>query len=215
MEQELKQTEVIDRILESAFILFRQYGIRAITMDEIANHTGMSKKTIYSHFADKDEMVTTCILRRIEEIRLVCTGFREEAKDAVEEIFLTMRFIEGLFRNMNPIILMDMQKFHQAAFKAYHRYMHEYVLRLIRENLERGIREGLYREDLNLEIISRFRLEACMLCFRIDLYPKDLFEMSRVQVELMEHFMHGIVSRKGERLIGIYKKKHFTNKINP
>ncbi len=212
MDNVEKQTEATDRILESAFILFRQYGIRAITMDEIANHMGMSKKTIYAHFADKDEMVTNCIVRRIEEIQSYCIKLRENAKDAVEEIFLTMQFIEGLFRNMNPIILMDMQKFHPAAFKAYHEYMHKYVMELIRKNLERGIAEGLYREDMNLEIISRFRLEASTLCFRIDIFPKNLFEMSQVQVELMQHFMYGITTPKGYKLIQAYKQKHFSNK---
>lgn len=208
-----KKQEVGERIAEAGFNLFRQYGVRAITLDEIALQLGISKKTIYEHFTGKDELVTEVLKQRLDLAKNQFQDSTSKAKDAIEANMLMMQFLDNMFINMNPIVLMDLQKYHPGAFRLFHEHMYGFVLDRMKQNILRGIKEGLYREDTDVEIMARFRVESCNLCFKPGIFPKDHFEMSRVQRQLLEHFLFGIATEKGHKVILKYRKK-ILNKNN-
>ena len=79
-----------ERIQNKAEELFMQFGIRSVSMDDIANNLGMSKKTVYQYFVDKDELVEAVVQAHISGVQKECVDCRENAKDAVHEIYLTM-----------------------------------------------------------------------------------------------------------------------------
>jgi len=212
MEHQEKKNELGKRIAETGFILFRQYGVRAITLDEIALQLGISKKTIYEHFTGKDELVTEILRQRIKQAQEQFMSYTAHAKDAIEANMLMIQFLDGLFRNMNPLVIMDLKKYHPDAFRIYHEHMYGFVIETMRKNIARGIGEGLYREDTNIEIMARFRVESCEMCFRPGAFPKDHFEMSRVQRQLLEHFLFGIATEKGYKLIMKYREKILNKK---
>lgn len=213
MEQQDKKQEVGERIAEAGFNLFRQYGVRAITLDEIALQLGISKKTIYEHFTGKDELVTEILKQRLRLARDQFQDCTSKAKDAIEANMLMMQFLDSMFINMNPIVIVDLQKYHPGAYKLFHEHMYGFVLDSMKKNILRGISEGLYREDTNVEIMARFRVESCNLCFKPGIFPKDHFEMSRVQRHLLEHFLFGIATEKGHKVILKYREK-ILNKNN-
>src|SRR5260221_3490365 len=107
------------RILEKAHELFMQYGIRSVSMDDISNNLGMSKKTLYQYFSDKDELVEAVVDGHIGGMQTDCLGCRKDARDAVHEVFIVMERIIEQLGNMNPIVLHDLSKFH---FKAYNKF---------------------------------------------------------------------------------------------
>lgn len=207
MDHEEKKSEFGKRIAEVGFSLFRQYGVRAITLDEIALQLGISKKTIYEHFTGKDELVTEILRQRIGQVQTHFTELTAKARDAIEANLLMIQFLDGLFRNMNPVVVMDLQKYHQDAFQIYYDHMYGFVINSMRLNLARGIEEGLYRKDIDTEIMARLRVESCNMCFKPGTFPKDHFEMSRVQRQLLEHFLFGIASQKGYKLMMEYRDK--------
>ncbi|MGN7720106.1 TetR/AcrR family transcriptional regulator [Chitinophaga sp. 22620] len=204
--------EVQERILDTAFNLFRQYGTRSITMDDIAIKMGISKKTLYAHFADKSDLVVNVISRHLKLMQDQCIESRNNSKDAVEELFLVMKMLEEKLRNMNPVVMMDLQKFHAKAFQLFEEHKNVFLMQTIRENLERGIREGLYRPDLDIDILSHFRTASTMFCFQPDLFPMNGYDMSKVQRVLLEHFLFGVASLKGYQEIEKYKSKDYPNK---
>jgi AcrR family transcriptional regulator len=212
MDQDKKE-ELGKRIAETGFALFRQYGVRAITLDEIALQLGISKKTIYEHFTGKDELVTEILRQRIHHIQQLFGDLTAQSKDAIEANLLMIQFLDGLFRNMNPVVVVDLQKYHPEAFQIYQDHMYGFVIDAMRRNLARGISEGLYREDIDQEIMARLRVESSNMCFKPGIFPKDHFEMSRVQRQLLEHFLFGIATEKGYRMIMEYRKN--LNKRKP
>jgi AcrR family transcriptional regulator len=212
MDQEKKE-ELGKRIAETGFALFRQYGVRAITLDEIALQLGISKKTIYEHFTGKDELVTEILRQRINHIQQLFRDLTAQSKDAIEANLLMIQFLDGLFRNMNPVVVVDLQKYHPEAFQIYQDHMYGFVIDAMRRNLARGISEGLYREDIDQEIMARLRVESSNMCFKPGIFPKDHFEMSRVQRQLLEHFLFGIATEKGYGMIMEYRKN--LNKRKP
>src|ERR1700733_4118922 len=97
--------DVKERILIKAADLFCRYGIRTITMDEIASQLGISKKTIYQFFTDKDDMVSAVIEQEIHRNELECNEFRGNAADAVQQIFLALESLEEMLKYTNPLML--------------------------------------------------------------------------------------------------------------
>ncbi len=201
-----------ERIITKADELFRRFGIRSVTMDEIAKQLSMSKKTIYQYFADKDAIVDAVFLQHIEKDEIECAQMSISSANAVEEIFMVIDMIEEMFTNMNPSILNDLKKYHPKTDARFIVHKNKFIYNLIKENLERGIEEGLYRDNLNVDIISRFRVESMLLPFSPEFYSMHRYNLVEVESALAEHYLHGIASAKGVKLIEKYKQQRAKKK---
>jgi AcrR family transcriptional regulator len=196
--------EVKERILTKAADLFMRYGIRSITMDEIASQLGISKKTIYQFFTDKDDMVSAVIEQEIKKNESECIGFKNDAADAVHEIFLAVEDLDEMLKYMNPLMLYDLEKHHPKAFQKLKEYKYQFLYQAILDNLRRGIKEGVYRADLQLDIVAKNRIESAFLVFNPDIFPHTRYKISEVNLELAMLFLHGISTTSGKELIGKY-----------
>jgi len=195
------------RILEKATELFMRSGIRAVSMDEIASQTGISKKTIYQFYKDKDELVDAVMQSEEQSIQQDSKECLEQSENAVEEILLTLSRVYARFSKMNPVIISDMQRFHTKAHNRFQKLKYEHLNNVIQENIQRGIQEGLYRKSLNIEVITKYRLESIMIPFNLNVYPSSEYSLADVAKELMEHFLFGLATLKGHELILKYKEQ--------
>jgi len=191
-------------ILEKANALFLQFGIRSVSMDDISNNLGMSKKTLYHYFTDKDELVNEVVHLHIESLQEDCHKTRKEAKNAIQEVFIAMDRIVELLGSMNPMLLYDLEKFHFKAFRKFRDYKEKFLAQLVRENIEWGIKEELYRPEINVEVISKFRIESMMIAFNASLFPSSKYELATTSEIIMEHFVYGLATMKGYKFIQKY-----------
>lgn len=206
-----------ERISVKAEELFMQFGIRSVSMDDIAHSLGMSKKTLYQYYADKDELVNAMIRSHIQQMQTDCEGCREQANDAIHEIFITMERIVDELSNMNPMVLYDLEKFHYKAFQHFKEHKDKYLVKIVRNNIEWGISQGLYREDVNVDVMSKFRLESMMLPFNVSVFPPGKYNLATISEMIIENFIYGLATIKGHQLIQQYneqRKKHLTYEEN-
>ena len=208
----MAEIETVIRIKQKAHDLLMQYGIRSVSMDDIASALGMSKKTIYQYFADKDELVEAVIKDKIDENQVCCEKDKETARDAVHEVFLAMEMMQELFQNMNPAVIYDMEKFHPKAFGHFTKHKHQFLYKVLSDNIVRGKKEELYRAEIDIDIIVKARIENMMLAFNQQLFPKNKFSLVAVETQLTEHFLFGLASPKGHKLILKYQQERFKNK---
>ena len=203
--------ETKERIAAKAEELFMQYGIRSVSMDDIANNLGMSKKTLYQYFADKDELVEAVVDGHIDIVEGDCMNCRKEAKDAIHEIFLTMEHIMQEFKNMNPMLLYDLEKFHFKAYQRFKNYKDKFLLQIIRNNIEWGIKEELYRADLNVDVLSKYRIESIMIPFNVAVFPPGKYNLAQTSQIMIENFTYGLATIKGHKLIQKYNEQRQKN----
>lgn len=188
-----------------------QYGIRSVSMDDIANHLGMSKKTLYQYFADKDELVEGVVDGHINGIEEDCLGCRKDAVDAVHEIFITMERIMEEFSNMNPMLLYDLEKFHFKAYQRFREHKDKFLLQIIRNNIEWGIKDELYRGDINIDVLSKYRIESMMVPFNVTVFPPGKYNLATTSGIIIENFIYGLATIKGHKLIQKYNEQHKKN----
>lgn len=202
-----RNMEMKERIKQKADELFRQYGIKSVTMDEISSRLGVSKKTLYQYFADKHELVDEVVVDLIRYNQNCCNKNKAKANNAVHELILAMEMVQQMFRDMNPGILHDIERNHPATFQKFLLHKYEFLLQVIKENIERGKKEELYRSDINTEVIARIRLETMMLPFNQEVFPKNKFTLVDLENQLIEHFLFGVATIKGHKLILKYQQQ--------
>lgn len=200
-----------ERILVKSEELFLQYGIRSVSMDDIANNLGMSKKTLYQYYADKDELVDVVIGDYISELEQECIHCRQNARDAVHEIFLTMEHLGLALSNMNPMLLNDLEKFHFKSYQRFRQYKEKFLAERIRKNIEWGIRDELYREGINVDVMCKFRLESMIIPFNITVFPPGKYDLATLSQEILNHFIYGLATTKGHKLIQKYNQQRQKN----
>ncbi len=200
--------EVKDRILKGAEELFMQYGFRSISMDDIAKHLSISKKTIYQFFEDKDEIVYLVAKGHFEKEEQTCNmDVFESAENPLDELMRVSKFIKTNAVNINPAIIFDLQKYHPRAWEIFKEFKQGFILKHILRNLNKGIEEGLYRKDIDVDILARLRLEEIQLGFDTSIFPPARFTLYDTQHQLLEHFIRGIVTERGLALLDQYKNK--------
>jgi AcrR family transcriptional regulator len=196
-----------ERILSKAHELFIRYGIRSVSMDDIANQLGMSKKTLYQYYADKDELVNAVIGNMLEQNKTQCFECGKGSENAIHEVFLSFEMVEAMLAEMNPSLLFDMQKYHPVAFKKFEDFRSQFLYKLIKENLEQGMEEELYREDIDVDILTRFRIYSIMLSMDSEVFPSNKSKLIYIEQQLIEHFLYGLATPKGQKLIQKYKSQ--------
>ena len=203
-----KIVEVKEYIVEEADKLFCQFGFKSVTMDDIAKHLGMSKKTIYQHFSDKDELVNILIQEKLRNQDCAMDICAAKAENAVEELFFALSNIHELLSSMNPKLFYDLQKYHPKAWLSFRAFKEDNLGKCIQLNLLRGIREGYYRSEINTDILAQMRLEQVDLLFSVNNhYTMNKYNLVQVMIEITEHFLYGICNAKGLEKINHYKQQ--------
>ena len=202
----IKNMDIKEKILKGAEELFFQYGIKSITMDDIAKHLAISKKTIYQFYSDKNEMLEVLMKNRMKINQGEFEQIAKTSENVIEEVFAIMKHMGNMFSQINPNFFYDLQKYHPNTWKLFKQFKEECIERMVEDSVKRGIKEGFVRPDINGKILARLRMEEIEMGFDPQTFPPDKFKIMEVQLALLEHFLHGISTLKGHKLINKYKE---------
>ncbi|MBD1367297.1 TetR/AcrR family transcriptional regulator [Mucilaginibacter sp. ZT4R22] len=200
-----------ERIIKGALDLFLQAGIKSVTMDDIARHLGMSKKTIYQFFGDKNELVVALVKSRLQEDEREMNAIMESSANVIEEMIKMMKCSEEILSRVNPIVFHDMQKYHPEAWQEFQRFKAEVIIKKLEELLLKGINQGFIRNDIDVKILATMRVNQVEMGFNTQIFPIGHFNSWKVQVQLLEHFNYGICTIKGHELLDKYKEQNISN----
>jgi TetR/AcrR family transcriptional regulator, cholesterol catabolism regulator len=193
--------DIRDRIIEGAADLFKTYGIKSVTMDSLANQFGMSKRTIYEVFADKDELLTAVLSRMNQQQKEMIHKVLAESENSLIAIFRMLEVNRDNFQSMSPAFLADLKKYHHEVLmkKMDKSEMPDY--RNHQEIIEKGVNEGLFRADINPDLVNRCLYNLGLAIMNNDVYPYDQFSRRDVIKNTFIIYLRGISTHKGLLLI--------------
>lgn len=197
-------------LLERASVVFMKYGLKSVTMDDLSRELGVSKKTIYKYFDDKNDLVLNIIQGKVEMDKHKCLMCSVESENAIEDLVNTSRFVIEQLTNMNPSIFMDLHKHYPEAWKRLNDHKWDFVLTHIRENIVRGKKEKIYRNNINPEIIARYYVSSIDTIMDGEVYPYPEFKTEDILSEILRFLIRGLANDKGIT----YLKEHFNREIN-
>jgi hypothetical protein len=189
--------EELKNILLKVRELYTKYGIKSITMDDVAAELGISKKTLYQYVTDKDDLVgkfiDSEIILRQEEI---CKCFSSDF-NAIEELFEISVFMNRLMKDQNPATEHDLKKYYPHHYYKTVKTRRDRIFNYILLNLKKGKEEGLYRKELNDEIIAKLYLSRVENIHVNDLFTVEEFTSMKLFLELLMYHIRGIATEKG------------------
>lgn len=199
-------TEIKNRILLAAVELFMRNGIRSVSMDDIAAQLGMSKKTLYKWFDNKDQIVLAVMQAHLAKEECDCEQAFATGANALEAMFNLMQWHKGMLSQIHPSIFHDLRKYYPQAWALFEEHKNTFILQKVVENIHRGMAEGLYRPDLDVDVLARLHLAEIELMFNGAVFPAKLFELQRINTVMIEHFLFGISTLQGHQLINQYRQ---------
>jgi AcrR family transcriptional regulator len=190
-------------ILQAARRLFMKFGIKSISMDDIARELGVSKKTLYKYFESKKKLVHQVILSHLEEEEKVICGFQEDTKDAIEQMVQVTQFISAMLRDLKPTTIYDLQKYHRKSWDMLESQQRKCMYEFLISNLASGKEQGHYRENINDDIIARFYTGSAHLLLDDRHFPSDAYTKEELYQNYIDYHLHAIMTLKGKEW---YKK---------
>lgn len=185
-----------EKILAESEKLLWKYGVRTITMDDIARRLGISKKTIYQHFTDKEDIVYQVIDYHLINETCEVDKLLGLADNPVEELLLVSEMMRHHADAINPSLLVDVQRYYPKAWAVFLEHKENRIIKDIKMSLQRGVDQGLYRTDVDLETMARLRVELIQLGFDDRVFPHTRDVMA-LQDQLLHHFIRGILTDAG------------------
>lgn len=209
----MEEVETKEKILDRISDLFMKYGIRSVTMDDIARHLGISKKTLYQHFADKEDLVNKIAEAFLEKNHKKYESIALVAKNSIEELSRISICMKQDFEQMNPSVLFDLQKYHPKAWGLWLSHKAKVITGSVVQNIRKGIEDGFYRPDIHPETMAAARVLLIEGAFDPQVFPRNEFNFVNVQTQLFELFVHGLCTEKGKKLYQKYKDTNYQPSI--
>lgn len=194
----------IERILENALKLYISYGIKSITMEDLCRETGISKKTLYIMVKDKTELIELVVEmeRKIQSSSLALIISSEN--NSIDELILMNRYIHDYHGKYSPTFYFDLKKYYRQIYRDWMKKKREMMHDMILSNLEKGMEQGLYRQDLKPSIIAKLHLRRSEMIHSVEVMERNEMMDAEFVNEVFRYHIHGICNKKG---LSYYKSK--------
>lgn len=192
---------VTERIVAQATEMFIHTGIRAITVDDISKEAGVSKRTIYENFKDKNELLRACLMH-VDRLHEKESGeIISGSKNTIDLVFKSLKHGVKAISSINPVFFTDLKKYHFRIWKETYEINHQKYLAQTSVILKKGINEGLIRKEIDIDIVVRLLNEHLKIMSDEQVFPSDRFSKTAVFEHIVINFVRGIATAKGLEMI--------------
>jgi len=196
-----KEESKKEKLLKDITGIFMTYGIKSMTMDDIARHLHISKKTLYHHFTDKSALVLQCMEYECSFEESSIKKIIAQGLNAIDENIEISRFVLGQIQQVHPSIFYDLEKYHPGAFALMMDSRQGFTGGMIHSNIVKGIEEGYFRDDIHVEIATHLWISRINAIFNPAFFPLNEFDLGEVYQQMFTQQIRGLSSEKGLRYL--------------
>jgi AcrR family transcriptional regulator len=203
-------TDVLERVRE----LFYKYGVRSVSMDDICRDLGTSKKKVYQLFSSKNELVEKLLELERENFKIIFDTYNFEGVNAIDILLTVSKEVGERFRDVSPSMTFDLVKYYPDIYNKHVDDRIDFIFKKIQINLEKGINQGVYRDDLSVELVARLYIRRLLDLHNPEFFPADKFSFQTLFDVMFDNFIRGIANSKGIDYYESQKRKVNFNKFN-
>jgi len=192
-------------ILQIAGELFKNRGYKQVTMDLISSEMGISKKTLYKYFSNKKELIHSIISRYIDTEKSQFHKFSENTDNAVEEMVKLIKHVIQMFNDVDIRIYEDLKKYYPKSWKEMDSFLQVHIYNRIHQNILRGVIEGLYRENINADILAKMYVVKVLGIMEEQTFPGQIYDKMLLMTNMVDYHLRGILNVKGLEIYETYK----------
>lgn len=197
-----------EKIIHKASELFLNLGFKSVTMDDIANEMGISKKTIYVHFSNKTKLVEAVTFTLFENI---CDGIDcicEKSHNPIEELYDVKMFVMQHLKNEKSSPQYQLKKYYPPIHDQLKQKQFAKMNDSVSESLQRGIETGVFRSNIDVGFISRLYFNGMTGVKDESIFPRSEFQMEYLMESFLEYHLRAIVTDKGFDILNQYITKN-------
>jgi len=196
-----------EKIIIKANDLFLNLGFKSLTMDDIANEMGISKKTIYKYFKNKEILVDNCVTYLHENISLTICEITNQGYNAIEENFVIKNMFKDVFEKSNTSPMYQLQKYYPNIFKKLMANEFKMFEECVGTNIKKGIEEGLYRKDIEAFVILKFYFILVFGIHDDTVFKYENYKVNELEIKALEYHTRAIATAKGITILENELKK--------
>ena len=201
MEKEL--VDILDRVRE----LFYRYGVRSVSMDDICRDIGVSKKKLYQNFSSKNELVEKLLELERESFEIIFERHNFEGINAIDILLTVSKEVGDHFRDVSPSMTFDLKKYYPEIYHHHVDARIEFIFQKIQVNLQKGISQGMYRDDLSIELVARLYIRRLIDLHNPEFFPAEKFSFQTLFDVMFDNFIRGIANEQGIQYYEKQKRK--------
>ncbi len=188
------------QILEASSQLLMKHGIKSVSMDDLARHLGMSKKTIYQYFENKEALVEAIVYCQVQKEKDEVENILANSENAIDQMQQISRMALRTLGQVSSGTMFDLQKYYRKQWLAISELHKSFISTVIEQNINRGIEEGIYRPEIDAAIIARLYAEIAFSIVNDDVFSMENFSMPDVYRQAFQYHINGILSLKGVKI---------------
>jgi len=200
------EVAIEQKVLAKSVEFFMKYGVKSVSMDDIARGLGMSKKTLYTVVDSKADLISASLMYHQKFEKAFINNARKEADDAIQEMITISRFIIKILRQHNPSLAFEVQKYYPDVWEKIEAFHKDFIGQFVLENIKAGIEEGYYRDEIHPVIMQKLYNARLKVLIDADVFPIDEFPRAELYEEFITHHMRGMMTAKGikrfEKILG-------------
>ncbi|MEZ4720425.1 MAG: TetR/AcrR family transcriptional regulator [Flavobacteriales bacterium] len=184
-------------LLEKSAHLFMRFGIKSMTMDDVSRQLGVSKKTLYLYVSDKNDLVVKTLQIIVAREKNRAQELCDSIPNAIDMLFELSKDISQKFGQMHPSINYDLEKYHPEAWAIYNEFQTKFITNCVEQNVQRGVEQGLYRDNLDPFLIAKFYSSKVHMCSDGVTFDPSKYSFRKIHLEMMRYHIRGIASEAG------------------
>lgn len=190
-----------EKIILKSAELFLTLGFKSVTMDDIANEMGISKKTIYVHFQNKTKLVEAVTFTVFENICQGIDGICEDSQNPIEELYDIKMYVMQYLKNEKTSPQYQLKKYYPQIYQRLHFKQFEKMHESVKESIQKGVDTQLFRPDIDVDFISRMYFNGMVGIKDETIFPQSLFTMDYLMESYLEYHLRAIVTEKGLKIL--------------
>lgn len=187
------QVNILERVRE----LFYKYGVRSVSMDDICRDINISKKKLYQYFSSKNELVEKLLELERQNFEIIFDTYNFEGVNAIDILLIVSKELGDRFRDVSPSMTFDLKKYYPDVYHTHIDERIEFIFKKIKINLDKGINQGMYRDDLSTELLARLYIRRLIDLHNPEFFPADKFSFQTLFDVMFENFIRGIANDTG------------------
>ncbi len=188
-------------------MLFMRYGIKSVTMDDIAKHLGMSKKTIYQHVSHKKDLLNRILTEHTNEETCIVDQIQKDSTDAIDEILKIAKYVIVQLSQLSANTIYDLKKYYKQSYQIWESFHQEVIFEVIKSNIKRGKEEKLYRYEIDEMFIAKIYIEMTRMLSDEHIFPMMGSNFNQMYKQFINYHVRGLVNEKGFELLNKYISK--------
>jgi len=191
----------IEMLLSSAQ-LFMKVGVRSVSMDDVSRHLGISKKTLYQYVSNKGELIAKIVNLKVSKIEADLTEIFSKSPNALEAFVRYSQYLLENYGWMNPKVVYDLKKYYPTGWKIYDDHLEIFSFEVIKNNLSRGVKEGLFREEIEIEVVTSVFLQLMLDLFEAKKFSLEPLTRGQIMREYLTYHLYGISTLETQPQVG-------------